>query len=92
MTDTQQSDAKMLTERQYYFIKEHLKTLPAYFFISQLDTPLSSKSPMTLGQAMMARLPMKRPTSRLIHNVDASWNQPSKHTIPTVVGKEAEAL
>jgi hypothetical protein len=40
MTDTQRSDAKTLLERQYYFVKEHLRILPAYFFISQLDAPL----------------------------------------------------
>ena len=39
----------------------------------------------------MAKAPAKHPTSRLIHNIDASWNQPSRHTITTVVGREAEA-
>jgi hypothetical protein len=92
MTDTQRSDAQTLTERQYYFLKEHLKTLPPYFFISQLDTPLSDEpGAMTLRRAMMARAPKNQPSNRLIHNVDASWNQPSKHTITTVVGKEIEA-
>lgn len=28
MTDNKGSDAKMLTKQQYYFVKEHLKTLP----------------------------------------------------------------
>jgi hypothetical protein len=46
---------------------------------------------MTLGRAMMSRAPTKRATSRLIHNVDASWSQPSKHIITTVVGREVEA-
>jgi hypothetical protein len=54
MTDTQRSDAKTLLERQFYFIKEHLRTLPPYFFISQLDTPLSEDNPMTLRRAMMS--------------------------------------
>ena len=48
MTETQRSDAKTLTERQYYFIKEHLQILPPYYFISQLDTPLAPDNPMTL--------------------------------------------
>ena len=91
MTDTQRADAKTLKERQYYFVKEHLKQLPPYFFISQLDTPISSTNTMTLRRAMMSRAPAKQPTGRLIHNVDASWNQPSKHAITTVVGKEVEA-
>mgnify|MGYP000576989902 FL=1 len=91
MTDTQRSDATTLNERQYYFVKEHLKLLPAYFFISQLDTPLSDDNPMTLRRAMMAQAPAKQATSRLIHNVDAAWNQTTKHTITTVVGREQEA-
>jgi hypothetical protein len=91
MTDTQCSDAKTLLERQYYFVKEHLRVLPAYFFISQLDTPLAPDKPMTLRRAMMSKAPANRPSCRLIHNVDASWNQPSKHTITSVVGREREA-
>ena len=46
---------------------------------------------MTLRRAMMAKAPANNPTGRLIHNVDASWNIPSKHIITTVLGKEAEA-
>jgi hypothetical protein len=91
MTDTQRSDAKTLLERQYYFIKEHLRILPAYFFISQLDAPLDPENTMTLRRAMMARAPKNMPTGRLIHNVDVSWNQPSKHTITSVVGRDREA-
>ena len=91
MTDSQRSDAKTLFERQFYFVKEHLRTLPPYFLISQLDTPLSEDNPMTLRRAMMSRAPSKSPTSRLIHNVDVSWNQTSKHIITTVVGREVEA-
>jgi hypothetical protein len=91
MTEAQRSDAKTLTERQYYFLKQHLRMLPPYFFISQLDTPLSSSNSMTLRRAMMARSPAKSPTTRLIHNIDASWNQPSKYTITSVMGKDDEA-
>ena len=91
MTDTQRSDALTMTERQYYFVKEHLKMLPAYFFISQLDTPLSDDNPMTLRRAMMSQAPAKKSTSRLIHNIDASWNQATKHAITTVVGRQQEA-
>ena len=91
MTETQRSDAKTLKERQYYFVKEHLKVLPAYFFISQLDAPIDDENPMTLRRAMMAKSPANCPSNRLIHNVDASWNQPSKHTITSVVGREEEA-
>ena len=91
MTDTQRSDAKTLLERQYHFVKEHLRTLPAYFFISQLDSPIDPTDSMTLRRAMMARAPKHMPTGRLIHNVDTSWNQPSKHTITSVVGRETEA-
>ncbi len=40
---------------------------------------------------MMARAPKNMPTGRLIHNVDASWNQPSKHTITSVIGRDIEA-
>jgi hypothetical protein len=53
MTDTKRADAMTLAERQYYFVKEHLKMLPAYFLISQLDTPISEENPMILRQAMM---------------------------------------
>jgi hypothetical protein len=90
MTDKQQSGTKTLHERQIYFVKDHLRTLPPYFFISQLDTPLSEENPMTLRRAMMSRAPTKSATSRLIHNVDASWNQPSKHIITTVVARKVE--
>ncbi len=48
MTASQRLDAITLKERQYYFVKEHIKTLPAYFFISQLDTPLSAENTTTL--------------------------------------------
>jgi hypothetical protein len=91
MTDTERSRSKTLLERQFCFVKEHLRTLPPYFFISQLDTPLSEDNPMTLRRAMMSRAPSKSATSRLIHNVDASWNQPSKHIIITVIGRDVEA-
>jgi hypothetical protein len=64
-----------MNKRQYYFVKEHLKNLPAYFFISQLDSPLADDNPMTLGRAMMAQAPSNQATGRLIRNVDASWNQ-----------------
>jgi hypothetical protein len=87
MTDTERSGSKSLLKLQFYFIKEHLRTLPPYFFILQLDTPLSKDNPMTLRRAMMSRAPSKSATSRLIHNVDASWNQPSKHIITTVIGR-----
>jgi hypothetical protein len=46
---------------------------------------------MTLRRAMMSRAPQDRPASRLIHNVDQSWNQPSKYIVTTVIGREAEA-
>jgi hypothetical protein len=91
MTDKQQSGTKTLLERQLYFVKDHLRNHPPYFFISQLDTPLSEENPMTLRRAMMSRAPTKSALSRLIHNVDTSWNQPSKHIITTVVGREVEA-
>jgi hypothetical protein len=91
MTDTQRSDAKTLTEQQYYFVKEHLKVLPPYYFISQLDTPLSADNPLTLRRAMMAQTPPKQPTQRLIQNVDLAWKHTSKYTITTVIGKEVEA-
>jgi hypothetical protein len=49
MTGTQQSNANTLLKHQFYFVKEHLHTLPPYFFILQLDTPLSEDNPtMTL--------------------------------------------
>jgi hypothetical protein len=91
MIDTQRSDALTLKERQYYFVKEHLKILPTYFFISQLDTPISEDNPMKLRRAMMAQAPAKQTTARLIHNVDAAWNQTTKHIISSVVGREQEA-
>jgi hypothetical protein len=91
MTDKQSSDAKTLTERQYYFVKEHLKMLPPYYFISQLDTPLSDDNPITLRRAMMAQAPAKLPSNRLIHNVDIGWGQTSRYSITTVVGREQEA-
>ena len=91
ITATQRSDAKTLLERQFYFVKEHLRILPPYYFNSQLDAPLSEDNPMTLRRAMLSRVPPKNPTSRLIHNVDASWNQPSKHIITTVIGRDDEA-
>jgi hypothetical protein len=91
MTDDIRADAKTLAERQYFFVKEHLRTME-YHFISLLDTPVSSDTnAMTLRRAMMARAPKDRPTSRLIHNIDQSWNQPSKYIVTTVVGREEEA-
>ena len=39
----------------------------------------------------MARAPKDRPASRLIHNVDQSWNSTSKYVVTTVVGREEEA-
>ncbi len=57
MTDKEKSGSKTLLERQFYFVKEHLRTLQPYFFISQLDTPLSEDNPMTLHRAMMSRAP-----------------------------------
>jgi hypothetical protein len=65
--------------------------LPAYFFISQLDTPLAEDNPMMLCRAMMAQAPAKQATSRLIHNIDATWNQTTKHFIVTVVSHKQEA-
>jgi hypothetical protein len=92
MTDTERSDAKILLKRQFYFVKEHLRTLPPYFFILQLDTPLSKDNPMTLRRAMMSQqVPSKSATSQVISDVDASWNQPSKHIITTVVGRDVKA-
>lgn len=91
LTDNQRSDAMTLTERQYYFVKEHLKMLPPYYFISQLDTPLSDSNPLTLRRAMMAQAPSKQPSNRLIHNVDIGWGQTTKYSITTVVGREQEA-
>jgi hypothetical protein len=83
MTDNQRSDAKTLTEQQYYFVKEHLKMLPPYYFISQLDTLLSEENPITLRRAMMAQAPSKQPLSRLIHNVDIGWGQTTSYSITT---------
>jgi hypothetical protein len=91
MTDTEQSNAKTLLKRQFYFVKEHLRSLPPYFFISQLDTPLSKDNPLTLCRSMMSQAPSKSATSQLIHNVHLSWNQPSKHIITTVVGRDVKA-
>ena len=89
MTDDIRADAKILAERQGFFVKEHVRPID-YYFISLLDTALSSENPMTLRRAMMARAPKDRPTSRLIHNVDQSWNQTSKYVVTTVIGREEE--
>jgi hypothetical protein len=40
---------------------------------------------------MMSRAASKSATSGLIHNVDASWNQPFKHVITTIIGRGVEA-
>ncbi len=90
MTDKIRSDAKTLAERQYFFVKEHLRVID-YHFISQLDTPIATDNPMTLRRAMMARAPKNCPTSRLIHNVAQSWNNTSKSMVTTVIGREEEA-
>jgi hypothetical protein len=90
MTDEIRSDAKTLAERQYLFVKEHLRVID-YHFISLLDTPIATDNPMTLRRAMMARAPKDRPTSRLIHNIDQSWNSTSKYVVTTVIGREEEA-
>ena len=90
MPDEIRADAKTLAERQYFFVKEHIRTID-YHFISLLDTPISTSNTMTLRRAMMARAPKDKPLSRLIHNVDQSWNQASKYIVTTVVGKEEEA-
>jgi hypothetical protein len=90
MTDEIRADAKTLAQRQYYFVKEHIRTIE-YHFISLLDTPLSTDNPLTLRRVMMARPPKDRPANRLIHNVDQAWNQTSKYIVTTVVGREQEA-
>jgi hypothetical protein len=90
MTDDIRADAKTLAERQYFFVKEHIRTIE-YHFISLLDTPISKENSMTLRRAIMARAPKDKPLSRLFHNVDQSWNQTSKHVVTTVVGREEEA-
>jgi hypothetical protein len=74
-----------------FFMKTHLKMLPPYYFISQLDTPLSKENPITLRRAMMVQAPKNQPSSRLIHNVDIGWGQTTKYTITTVIGREQEA-
>jgi hypothetical protein len=89
MTDGIRANAKSLAERQGYFVKEHIRPID-YYFISLLDTAISSDNPLTLRRAMMSRAPKDRPASRLIHNVDQSWNQPSKYVVTTVVGREEE--
>jgi hypothetical protein len=88
MTDDIRSDAKTLAERQGYFVSEHIRPID-FHFISLLDTPIANN--MTLRRAMMSRAPKDRPASRLIHNVDQSWNQASKYIVTTVIGREAEA-
>jgi len=90
LTDEIRADAKTLAQRQYYFVKEHIRTIE-YHFISLLDTPLSKDNPLTLRRAMMSRPPKDCPVSRLIHNVDQAWNQTSKYIVTTVVGREQEA-
>jgi hypothetical protein len=90
MTDDIRADAKTLAERQYFFVKEHIRTIE-YHFISLLDTPISTDHTMTLRRAMRARAPKDKPLSRLIHNVDQAWNQTSKHIVTTVIGREEEA-
>jgi hypothetical protein len=90
ITDDIRADAKTLAERQHFFVKEHLRPME-YHFISLLDTPISPNQSMTLRRAMMAKAPKDRPASRLIHNIDQSWNQPSKYIVTTVVGREEEA-
>jgi hypothetical protein len=90
MTDEIRADAKTLAERQYLFVKEHIRVID-YHFISLLDTPIGTDNPMTLRRAMMARAPKDRPTSRLIHNVDQSWNSNSRYMVTTVIGREEEA-
>jgi hypothetical protein len=90
LTDEIRADAKLLAERQYFFVKEHIRSID-YHFISLLDTPVSDDNPMTLRRAMMSRAPKDKPTSRLIHNVDQAWNQTTKHVVTTVVGRDIEA-
>ena len=53
MTDDVQADAKILAERQGFFVKEHIRPIE-YYFISPLDTAISSENPLTLRQAMMS--------------------------------------
>jgi hypothetical protein len=90
MTDEIRADAKTLAERQYLFIKEHIRVID-YHFISLLDTPIGMDDSMTLQRAMMTRAPKDRPTSQLIHNVDQSWNSNSRYMVTTVIGREEEA-
>lgn len=90
MTNDIRANAKTLAERQYFFVKEHIRTLE-YHFISLIDTPISTKKILTLRRAMMLRAPKDKPASRLIYNVDQSWNQPSKYIVTMVVGREEEA-
>ena len=90
LTDEIRADVKLLAERQYFFMKEHIRSID-YHFISLLDTPLLSDNSMTLRRAMMSRAPKDKPTSQLIHNVDQAWNQTTKHVVTTVVGRDIEA-
>ena len=90
MTDDISADAQTLAERQGFFVTEHIRTIE-YHFISLLDTPISKENTMTLRRAIMARAPKDKPLSRLVHNVDQSWNSTSKHIVTTVIGREEEA-
>jgi hypothetical protein len=89
MTDEVRADAITLAERQGFFVKQHIRPID-YHFISLLDTPIANDNPMTLRRAMMSRAPKDRPASRLIHNVDPSWNSTTKYVVTTVVGREEE--
>jgi hypothetical protein len=85
LTDEIQADAKILAERQYFFVKEHIWSIE-YHFISLLDTAVSNNNSMTLQCAMMTCAPKDQPTSWLIHNVDQAWNKTAKHIVMMVVG------
>ena len=61
MTDDIRADAKILAERQGFFVKEHILRPIEYYFISLLDTAISPDNPLTLCRAMMARAPKDRP-------------------------------
>ena len=43
LTDKIRADAKLLAERQYFFVKEHIRPIE-YHFISLLDTPASPEN------------------------------------------------
>ena len=82
-TPTTEENVILMAGKQHYFTTHCIERVDVPF-IRFLDSPLSPTNPITLRKAMMARAPPEDPTKRLIHNVDAQWNDRRQVQVTTI--------